>query len=88
MARSRAAAPSRSRRPGSPISRRAAAARAIGSSTGTVRPVSSCGLTQATPLCGIAVLITGQPLAIASTWTSPNASLRAFEGNQKASAAR
>ena len=59
-----------------------------GSSTGTVRPVSSCWLTQDTPLWGMRVLITGQPLAIASTCTKPNASLRAFEGNQKASAAR
>ena len=82
------AAARRSRRPGSDVRRRAAAASDTGSSTGTVRPVSSCRLTHGTPLWGIHVLITGQPHAIASTWVRPNASLRAFDGNQKASAAR
>ncbi len=71
IALARAPAARRSRRPGSSRSRRAAAANAAGSSTGTVRPVSSWRLTQGTPLCGIAVLITGQPLAMASTCTSP-----------------
>ena len=43
---------------------------------------SSWARLASTPLPAIAVLITGQPLAIASTWTSPNASLRALLGNQ------
>ena len=79
----RPAAARRSRRPGSARRRAAAAARAGGSSTGTVRPVWPCGLTQVTPLWGMAALRTGQPLAIASTCTRPNASLRALDGNHK-----
>ena len=55
---------------------------------GMVSPSRSFRHTHDTPLPGIAVLMTGQPLAIASTCTSPNPSLRAVLGNQSAVAAQ
>src|ERR1035438_1488017 len=63
MARSRR----RSRRPGSSRSRREAAASAVASPTGIVKPDSPSRETHGTPEYGIDVLITGHPLAIAST---------------------
>ena len=79
-ARARALAPSDDCRPASP-QRRISAARSDSTSPGgTTRPDSPSRLTQGTPV-GSAVLMTGRPASIASTWTMPNASCRLTDGS-------